>query len=974
MQQAKIKDILEYYGIDVQQNKAICPFHDDSKPSMMINEKKQIAKCFACGVGGNAISFVKKYEKEINHKEITTNEAIAKVVEIENLDIDISRIKQEENNYKYSTLTKTYSDEEKKILEINEFLAKLFNYNLTAIRGESYEYLQNRGISDEMMKEMQLGFAIKGQVLQLIDSKFSPTDLIELGLIRLGESQYYEVFEDRIMYPITDEKGNVVTFAGRSIHNEEPKYLHTAETPIFHKKELLYNYSNAKNYSYNDEMYIVEGYMDVIGAKKLGFDNVVAIMGTAITPEQMNLLKTNNCSITLALDNDNAGIDSMIKHIPILLSQGFDINVVDLSKLGEFKDFGDIGNSDIKKEDIQKVKVSAMDYMLEKSYFKDKELNAQNIYKVFQQIRKDKLVISTLDEAMYKEYILKNTSLSSEELDDIMYPKDLSSRDPVMNFQFMVMDDFLIRSLGDYLVKRNDKVLSSYFKDYQKELEDKIVELFNKDSFKYLSKNTQKLNIALLVHDAIVQDENYINYETIHRFKHDNVFNKTYIKNINGSSKVDLSFEQKQMVIKQYETGLNDKDKLALEEVEELYIINDISDLDGILNSNNPTMVMLKENIQERMRINKNSMDYFKYGNLFLHIDKDFISDEFKGENGDYKTILFFNNLNGQLDLKKEQLTKEDSTIEKIKEKSEPEENKEFIYSINHILFYHELETETDYFVRIPNTKAKYFFYIPKSEGKWSDDHEMLYSSLDLNKNYKIYDEKGNFIKELSGDKIKGYWEDKTEQKNKPEKSEKEELKNTKYVPEKSPVCKVFKTKILEETSNGYYCNIRDNNTLIFISKEICKWNADKSYLIIHPRKNFLKGTGLSLYNVVNDTKKFAHKIPFNEIKKYLKIFYPASYKNETKHVINIPLESCKIKSNFLEIPIKLDNTEGYINVSVAVCKKEDNYIKVELSKNEQLSFYSKNGTFIGNYSYDDINSSLNNISIKNKEIEKEVA
>lgn len=987
-----IVDVMNYYGINVSKGNAICPFHADHSPSMKVDDKKNLFHCFPCGAGGNVLTFVKKYETEINHNPISSNDALIKIAEICNLDIDLSKLKKNQINYQYTTTTRKYNKEEQSLIEVNNYLAKLFNYNLTAVRDAPLQYLKDRGLTDEIIKEMNIGFVPKGQIIRLSENndpnaKIKPHQLTDLGLIQLGDNGYYETFVDRIMFPICDEKGNVITFAGRTIKDEEPKYLHTKETPIFHKKELLYNYHDAKKYSYNDELYIVEGYMDVISAKQLGLNNVVALMGTAITEEHINLLKKNNSTLVLALDNDyknekeNIGRRKMIEQIPNLLKQGFMVDVLDLSKLGEYKDFGDISKDNVPKQEIVKARMSAFEFMMDYSYFKDKELNVLNIHDVFEKAKKDEFITSTLDESLYKEYLLKKTDFTKEELDEIIYPKNISTKvNPISNFQSIVMDDRIKAELFEFLEKRKDKVLSGYYELYKEQINNEALRLFHLESTKYLSKNAMKLNTALLIYDVLNEDNNYADYETLHRFKYEDLFDKTYIKNINGSARVNLNFEQKQQIIKQYEKGLTDKDKLALEEVEELYIINDTKDLDGILYYDNDIMKLFKENIQDRMFLNPDNMDFFKYGCLFLNINKDFISNEFKGKTGNYKTVLFFNNLDGKMKLEKEQLIKEG-----IKEKEEikkeivkdKEINKDYVFSINQMLLNSSFETNTHYFVRIPNTGAKDFFYLPKNECNWSG--EMIFTKLKSGTKYKVYNKFGNFKYEKSAEELKHYWEDKTNKTNKTvfesntsneEKKEEipseEEIKEVQpYIPQKEPVCKVFKSRILKETDNGYYVKTNDRNTLLFIMKKICKWNQDNSCLIVHPKKNFLTGTGISKYKYDGTEKTFDRRLAFNEIPDYLSVFYPASFKKGNKEVIKVPKVNCEYCSNFIKIPINIDNIVGYISINLIKCKDDNENVILELSKNEQLSFYTKEGSYVGNYGISEIKKGLSKSNSK---------
>lgn len=998
LDKANIIEVLDHYGINVQNGKAICPFHSDTNPSMVVTlekgKKKNVFHCFPCEAGGNVVTFVKKYETEINNNNISTNDALIKIAEICNLDIDLSMLKKKKYDYQYTTTARKYTKEEKSLIEANSFLNDLFSYILTAtaVGRKPLEYLHERGLTDEMIKDMSIGYIPKGQILRLSESqnaKVKQDQLKALGMIKLGDKGYYETFVDRIMFPITDEKGNVITFAGRTITDETPKYLHTSETPIFHKKDLLYNYADAKNYSYNNEIYLVEGYMDVVGAKKLGINNVAALMGTSLSDEHLKLLKKNNSTLILALDNDyknenNVGREAMLRRIPDLLKEGFKVEVLDISKIGEYKDFGELSENNISLNEINKSKVSAFEFMMEYFYFKDKSMNVSNIYDAFEKAKKDKFITSTLDESLYKEYILNETSFSKEELEEILYPKNISVKtNPVSNYQSIVMDDRIKSELVEYLEKRNDKVISGYYELNKDRLNKISLDLFHSNPSKYLSKNAMKLNPALLLQDALKQDDKYSEYETLHRFKYEDLFEKTFVKSISGSARVELTFEQKQSIIKQYEDGLSDKDKLALEEVEELYIINDTKELNSILNIDNDIMKRFKEDIQDRMFLNQNSMDFFKYGHLFPKINPEFISSEFKGKTGNYKTILFFNNLSNSIQLSREQLIKEESNeITVIKnleiEKNDIDENKDYVFSINKMLLSPTYETDTHYFIRIPNTGAKDYFYLSKDECNWSDNKEMLFTKFKSGVKYKIYDKFGEFKCEKTTEKLKHYWEDKTNKNNnsvfesKVDKEDTETIgKDSKkkeqqpYIPQKQPVCKVFKTRIKDETDKGYYFKTNDRSTLLYVPKDMCKYNEDNSLIIIYPKNSFLFGTGISKYRFDGENKIYEKNLSFTELKEYLSIFYPASYKKGKKEIIKVAKTSCKFNNNFVNITITLENIFGYISVNKIKCKTEEDNIILELSKNEQLSFYTSEGNYIGNYGVSDIRNGLKGLENK---------
>lgn len=951
--------------MNVSHGKTKCVFHNDNNPSMMINEKKNIAKCFACGVGGNPITFVQKYEKEINHNNISKIDAIIKLVEKFNLDINISKLKRNKLNYQYKVASKTYSKEEQELLSTNEYLSKLFNYNLYHHSNrEALDYLHSRGLTDEMIKEMNLGFCMKGQLLNVKDnssSKINKEQLKKLGFI---SDDNREIFQNRIMFPITDEKGNIVSFAGRILTDEKPKYLHTFETSIFKKEELLYNFSNVKTLSYNDEIFIVEGYMDVIGAKSKGINNVVALMGTALTEAQLNLLKKNKCSITLALDNDEAGQNAMLEKIPELLKNKLDVSVIDLSKLGNYKDFGDMLQTNISKEEINSLKVSGFYYLLEKKYFKNSDYSVSNIYKVFSKLKEEKIISTTLDKANFIEYLEIKTKLNYDKINDIINPQSIIKLNSLSSFNSIVIDNFVISSIEKYINNTTDKTLSSFYALNRDKINSSAKEVFNIYDVKFLNADKTSIDVKELLDVVLKLDSSYDEYKTLNSFQYENIFDKTYIKNINGSANVNLSYEQKKRIIEQFDNSFVPSDRLALEEVEELYIVNDISDLDGILNYDNKTIKMLKENIQNRMFLNQNKMDFFKFGSIFQNVEKEFISNEFKGKTGDFKTILLYNNLTSSLNLTKDNIIKENQEIKK-------ELEQDYIFSINKMLLIKELENENSYFIRIPNTEAKDYFYLEKDKCNLSNNGDIIFSKLEANKTYKIYDKDGNYKYDKTSYELKKYWEDKTSNKKETIDSVNKELKPAKdniikvdfkktYTSIKDPISKVFKSKIYEETDNGFYIKVDDPNILLFASKKICKWNQDKSFLIIHPKKNFLRGTDISKYSFDGKDKSFIKKLPFNEIENYLKMFYPAYLKRNIEK-ISVSKEKCNIVNNFIRIPIVLDSVRGYINASVFKCLEENNNIVLEFTKNEKFPFYSSSDNYIGNYSYEEIKEGLEN-------------
>ena len=367
---SSIVNILEYYGLKVSRNKCTCPFHNDTHPSMMVNTNKGIAKCFACGSGGNAISFIQKYETEINHNAISTLEAMQKAIDIQHLNIIIPQ-----NN------TAPLTEEQKKQKTLSNILKDAIticenNLKTKNIDSErTLDYLKSRNLSTQIINNFHIGFnPIYNNITNNLLSKYNMKDLIDVGITKESKNDYIDIFSHRIMIPIFDQYGNPVGFGARVLDtNSKPKYINTMATPLFNKSELLFNYHKAKSFARDYEIIVVEGYMDVISANSIGFANTVGIMGTALTKEQIELLKKLKCEITLSLDNDDAGKKAMIRVIPELLNEGLEVNVLDISKLdGKYKDFGDLQLQISKKRIFIKQRYQPLFFCLKISIYKNK--------------------------------------------------------------------------------------------------------------------------------------------------------------------------------------------------------------------------------------------------------------------------------------------------------------------------------------------------------------------------------------------------------------------------------------------------------------------------------------------------------------------------------------------------------------------------------------------------------------------------
>jgi DNA primase len=297
----------------------LCPFHNEKTPSFSVHLSHQFFKCFGCGVGGDVIKFVMELER------ISFMEALKLLAERNG----IAMPKRE------------YSDPESKLrgalMEMHETAAAAFQKNLAGSSGaEARNYLASRGVSPEQISEFGLGLsdASGQQVIRMLDPRFPPEQLEVSGLVmkRQDGSGFFDRFRGRLMFPIHNESGKIIGFGGRALRSgDEPKYLNSPETALYHKSHVLYNLHRAKDAVRKaDYAVLVEGYMDVIGVYSAGVRNVVASCGTALTNTQVRALKKHSGRIVVNFDPDAAGANAAERSIQMLLDEGFQARVLEL--------------------------------------------------------------------------------------------------------------------------------------------------------------------------------------------------------------------------------------------------------------------------------------------------------------------------------------------------------------------------------------------------------------------------------------------------------------------------------------------------------------------------------------------------------------------------------------------------------------------------------------------------------------------
>ncbi|MEI7603832.1 MAG: DNA primase [bacterium] len=359
----------------------LCPFHNEKTASFSVNEERGFYHCFGCGESGDIFSFVEKLE----HTDFKgALEILAKQA-----NVDISK----------SILDNKYNEKKNKLIEINELAQKFFSWilkeNSTGNRGRVY--VKSRGITQESIDEYQIGYAPTGfdnLYKMLVKKGYTDQDIIDSGVcIRTQKGdKIIDKFRGRLMFPIQNISGNVVGFSGRHIplknpKFEPPKYLNTGETTIFNKGKILYGFNQAKEEIVQKGYVILsEGQMNIISSYQVNVKNIVASMGTALTPEQLKLISRYTKNLYFCFDNDKAGQAALVRGIKLALNQDFALRVVILRE-------GSDPDEEIKKDsdrwilDVDEAE-DALDFII-KEYKKqyhsidDKRVVLQNFVEIF---------------------------------------------------------------------------------------------------------------------------------------------------------------------------------------------------------------------------------------------------------------------------------------------------------------------------------------------------------------------------------------------------------------------------------------------------------------------------------------------------------------------------------------------------------------------------------------------------------------
>lgn len=306
--------------------KGVCPFHDEKTPSFMVSPSKGIYKCFGCGAAGNSVKFVMEHEK------VSFPEALKLLAKKYNIEIIEEEVSEEQIQEK---------QERESLFIVSEFAKNFFKntlFNTDEGRNIALSYFKERGFRDDIVKKFELGWSPvkrdsltetalkKGYKLQFLESS-------GLTIIKKENNYKFDRFAERVIFPIHSLSGKILGFGGRTLKKEKKiaKYLNSPESEIYHKSKILYGIYFAKNAIVKkDKCFIVEGYTDVISLYQSGIENVVASSGTALTPDQVKLIRRFTKNVTVLFDGDAAGIKASLRGIDLILAEEMNVKIVAL--------------------------------------------------------------------------------------------------------------------------------------------------------------------------------------------------------------------------------------------------------------------------------------------------------------------------------------------------------------------------------------------------------------------------------------------------------------------------------------------------------------------------------------------------------------------------------------------------------------------------------------------------------------------
>ena len=482
-----------------------CPFHSERTPSCTIFTDTQNFYCFGCGAGGDVITFIMKIEN------LTFPEAVKLLAQRSGMEVP-----------SFGNRDDGYAKRKTRIYEMNRIAANFYFTNL--FKGEDktgLQYFANRKLTPQTIKKYGLGYASDSwnQLTDLLRSKgYSDDEMVDAWLA--GRSQkngrLFDMFRKRVMFPIVDLRGNIIGFGGRVLDDSQPKYLNTGKTPVFDKGSNLFSMNFAKN-SNAKRLILCEGYMGVIAVNQAGFDNVVATLGTAITPDQTRLISHYAEEVIVAYDSDGAGQKATQKAINHFADVGLRTKIIHMEGAKDPDEF-------IKKFGRDRFRMlldgsnDANDFMLDKC---EEGLDLSTEIGRVELLKRTAKVLAGIESALEREVYISRTSKKCDipvqvlktHIDSLLKKNSKSARNTewrnIKAKTTYIRDDINPDAVSNKKEARAEETIISYLLMRPQEFEDVeklappecFVTAFNKKVYTALLerlKNSDKFSISLL--------------------------------------------------------------------------------------------------------------------------------------------------------------------------------------------------------------------------------------------------------------------------------------------------------------------------------------------------------------------------------------------------------------------------------------------------------------------------------------------
>jgi len=322
---ARIVDVVSDY-VSLKRNgvnyKGCCPFHNERTPSFVVSPAKNIFKCFGCGKAGNSVNFI------MEHEQLGYPDALRYLAKKYGIIVEEKEQTQEE---------KEQSNRRESLMVVSAYAARVFQDNLFNSREGTaigLSYFKERGFRDDVVKNFELGYSLEARdafTQKALKDGYKEEFLVETGLSIKTERGVFDRFSGRVIFPVHSLSGKVIAFGGRILKTDKKaaKYLNSPESEIYHKGNVVYGIFQAKkSILQNDKCFLVEGYTDVLSMYQAGIENVVASSGTALTVEQIQLIKRFTQNITVLYDGDPAGVKASLRGIDLILQEDMNVKVL----------------------------------------------------------------------------------------------------------------------------------------------------------------------------------------------------------------------------------------------------------------------------------------------------------------------------------------------------------------------------------------------------------------------------------------------------------------------------------------------------------------------------------------------------------------------------------------------------------------------------------------------------------------------